>query len=318
MKQITQIALSSLILISAFITPGYAQSTGEKTSRVQLGFFPPISTNGISAGEYTNTISFNALVGLSRNERAFTFAGLANIVRNDADGVQWAGLFNCICNEGSGASLAGIANISKIHYSGVQLSGILNRGNEVVGSQITGVVNLAKKVSGVQFAALVNIADESDYPIGLLNLIKNGEFTLGVQYDEVGTTAISLRTGSRFTYGIIGLGYNYRAQEKTLATIAGLGVHLNCYPWLRINNEVTVQNIGFSKNSTLKVGYALLPSIRVGQHWDIWGGLSLNYLHSGNVGDGRLLSSKPIWEKQTASLRQQLYVGYQVGIQYAF
>ena len=99
-------------------------------------------------------------------------------------------------------------------------------GNEVVGSQITGVVNLAKKVSGVQFAALVNIADESDYPIGLLNLIKSGEYALGVQYDEVGTTAITLRTGSRFTYGIIGLGYNYRAHEKTLATIVGLGVHL--------------------------------------------------------------------------------------------
>jgi len=318
MKQIVQIALSALVLVSAFIRSGYAQSTGEKTSRVQLGFFPPISTNGGNAGAYTNTVSFSTLVGLSGNVRAFTFAGLANIVRNDADGVQWAGLFNNIGNKGSGASLAGIANISKIHYRGVQLSGILNMGNEVVGSQITGVVNLAKKVSGVQFAALVNIADESDYPIGLLNLIKNGEYTLGVQYDEVGTTAISLRTGSRFTYGIIGLGYNYRAQEKTLATIAGLGVHLNCYPWLRINNEVTAQNIGFSKNNTFKVGYALLPSIRVGQHWDIWGGLSLNYLHSGNVGDGRLLSSKPIWEKQTASLRQQLYVGYQVGIQYAF
>ena len=127
---------------------------------------------------------------------------------------------------------------------------------------------------------------------------------------------ITLRTGSRFTYGIIGLGYNYRAHEKTLATIAGLGVHLNCYPWLRLNNEVTVQNIGFSSSSAIKVGYALLPSIRLGQHWDLWGGLSLNYLRSGHGGDGRLLSSRPIWEHQSPSLRQQLYVGYQAGIQY--
>ena len=250
MKQIIQIALSALVLVSAFITSGYAQSTGEKTSRVQLGFFPPISTNGGNAGAYTNTVSFSTLVGLSGNVRAFTFAGLANIVRNDAHGIQWAGLYNYVGNEGSGASLAGVANISKTYYRGVQLSGVLNMGNEVVGAQITGVVNLAKKVSGVQFAALVNIADESDYPIGLLNLIKRGEYTLGVQYDEVGTTAITLRTGSRFTYGIIGLGYNYRAHEKTLATLVGLGVHLNCFPWLRVNNEVTVQNIGFSKNST--------------------------------------------------------------------
>lgn len=316
MKQIVQIALSALVLVSAFITSGYAQSTGEKTSRVQLGFFPPISTNGGNAGAYTNTVSFSTLVGLSGNVRAFTFAGLANIVRNDAHGIQWAGLYNYIGNEGSGASLAGVANISKTHYRGVQLSGVLNMGNEVVGAQITGVVNLAKKVSGVQFAALVNIADESDYPIGLLNLIKSGEYALGLQYDEVGTTAITLRTGSRFTYGIIGLGYNYRAHETTLATIAGLGVHLNCFPWLRVNNEVTVQNIGFSSSSAIKVGYALLPSIRLGQHWDLWGGLSLNYLRSGHGGDGRLLSSRPIWERQSPSLRQQLYVGYQAGIQY--
>ena len=40
MKQIVQIALSALVLVNAFITSGYAQSTGEKTSRVQLGFFP--------------------------------------------------------------------------------------------------------------------------------------------------------------------------------------------------------------------------------------------------------------------------------------
>lgn len=33
-------------------------------------------------------------------------------------------------------------------------------------------------------------------------------------------------------------------------------------------------------------------------------------------GDGRLLSSRPIWERQSPSLRQQLYVGYQAGIQY--
>ena len=69
---------------------------------------------------------------------------------------------------------------------------------------------------------------------------------------------------------------------------------------------------------TFKVGYALLPSIRLGQHWDLWGGLSLNYLRSGHGGDGRLLSSRPIWERQSPSLRQQLYVGYQAGIQYSF
>lgn len=318
MKQVIQIVLSSLVFITASITPGYAQSIEGKSSFVQLGVFPPISTNGLEAKEYTNTISFNTLVGLSMNERAFTFSGLANIIRNDAQGIQWAGLCNYIGNKGAGVSLAGMANISKTHYDGVQFSGILNMGNEVIGSQFSGVVNFAKKVSGVQFASLINIAEESDYPIGLLNLIKNGEYALTIQHDEIGTTAISLRTGSRFTYGIIGLGYNYKAHEKTLTTIAGLGLHFNCYSWLRINNEVTMQNIGFSRNSTFKAGYALLPSIRIGQHLGLSGGLSLNYLQSRNAGNEGLFSSKSIWEKQTVTLRQQLYVGYQAGIQYIF
>ena len=128
------------------------QDTPSLLGRRPLGYSsassPPISTNGGNAGAYTNTVSFSTLVGLSGNVRAFTFAGLANIVRNDAHGIQWAGLYNYIGNEGSGASLAGVANISKTHYRGVQLSGILNMGNEVVGAQITGVVNLAKRSPG--------------------------------------------------------------------------------------------------------------------------------------------------------------------------
>lgn len=43
------------------------------------------------------------------------------------------------------------------------------------GVQFAGLVNVAEEVTGVQFAALVNVAEESDFPIGIINIIKEGE-----------------------------------------------------------------------------------------------------------------------------------------------
>lgn len=90
-----------------------AQTSTEKRTTFQLTFFPPLSTNGMYSHQYTNTISINLLAGISQNEEAFTWGGLANVVLNDAKGFQMAGLANYVGNDGQGFQNAGLANINK-------------------------------------------------------------------------------------------------------------------------------------------------------------------------------------------------------------
>ena len=79
-----------------------AQTDENKKSAFQLSFVPPLSTNGMHASEYTNQVSLNLLIGVSKNEELLTWGGLANIILNDAKGLQWAGLSNYVGNDGQG------------------------------------------------------------------------------------------------------------------------------------------------------------------------------------------------------------------------
>ncbi len=72
----------------------------------------------------------------------------------------------------------------------VRMTGIAD---DVNGVQFSSLVNKARKVNGVQFATLVNIADESDFPVGLVNIIKKGERGISVTYDLLGNTLLSFR-----------------------------------------------------------------------------------------------------------------------------
>jgi len=311
-------SLIAILLVS--VKTMYAQTpVTDKHSAVQVSFVPPVSTNGKHAAQYTNAFSFNLLVGVSKNERALTLGGLSNIIKNNSNGLQMAGLFNRVGNEGSGVLLSGLANHVNNNYSGLQFAGLANIAGDVDGFQVAGLVNIAKNVSGVQLAGLVNIAENSDYPIGLLNLIRNGEYSIAVTYDETGSTLVSLRSGGRVTYGILGAGYNHVDKGGSLAVTGGIGAHINISPRFRINNEITGETIGnVTKKPAYKVGYALLPAFRIGQHFELFGGASLNYMHSDDVSKKDLFTGHSLWKDHSSTKLRQLNIGYQVGMQYIF
>ena len=91
MKKILVLILCVLVYSALF-----AQSNEDKKTVFQLSFVPPLSTNGVYSHQYTNTVSLNLLVGISRNEEAFTWGGISNIILNDAKGFQMAGLSNYV------------------------------------------------------------------------------------------------------------------------------------------------------------------------------------------------------------------------------
>lgn len=311
-----------------------AQTSTEKRTTFQLTFFPPLSTNGMYSHQYTNTISINLLAGISQNEEAFTWGGLANVVLNDAKGFQMAGLANYVGNDGQGFQNAGLANINKNRFSGFQMAGLVNTASEmkgfqfsglaniasdVNGVQFAGLINIAKDVHGVQFAGLINIAENSDCPIGLINIIKNGEKGIAVTYDAIGSTVVSFRSGGKYTYGILGVGYNHKSSNNSLVTEGGLGAHIPVTPWFRINNELKVTSIGNNTDDPVfNAGYSLLPAFRIGKHVELFAGAGINYMDTKDMNNLKMFPNHSLWKKSGSSRMQQLYIGYQFGLQYIF
>ena len=346
-------ALSAVFLLSTTSLSAQAVvNNNEPHSAVQVSFFPPLSTNGFHSGRYSNDFSFNILAGVSKNERAFAFGGLANIIKNDAEGFQFAGLVNYTGGEGCGVQIGGLTSIVRGNYKGVQFGGLFNTAGDVRGAQIgglfniarddaegfqfgglfnkagdvngvqfAGLFNVAKNVHGVQFAGLVNVADHSDYPIGLVNIIKDGEMGIAVGYNEIGTASLTFRSGGRVLYGILGVGYNHKVEnnKEAFGVTAGYGAHINILPWLRINNELTVESVVIDfKKSAFKAGYALLPAFRLGR-FELFGGPSINFMQTDEPGMRKLFPSQSLWKKERASGRlQQVFIGWQVGLQVLF
>ncbi len=315
----------NLFLMGVFTL--FSATAQDKYTTFHLSFVPPLSTNGIKAYEYSNGASLNLLAGISRNEENFSFAGLSNVITNDAKGFQFAGLSNFIGNNGGGMLFSGLANITKGSYSGFQFAGLINIAKNINGFQFAGLINKAKNVNGVQFAGIINIAENSDFPIGLINIIKNGEKGIAVTYNELGSTMVTFRSGGKVTYGIIGVGYNHKVSNRAYTVEAGLGAHINCLSWLRINNELKVASFGYSNNPFIAdsklsnpvfhVNYSLMPASRISRHFELFGGPSINYINARNT-DSELMPNHSIWKQSGSTRLQQIYVGYQVGVQYIF
>lgn len=311
--------LLTAMLGFALCNTAFSQADESKKSAFQLGLFTPLTTNGLRSAQFTNKVSVNLLVGVSKNENAFTLGGLSNVILNDAKGVQLAGLSNYVGNRGCGFQAAGFININKNGFAGLQLAGLTNFAGDVKGVQFAGLVNVAKDVKGVQFAGLINIAENSDVPIGLINIIKNGEMGIAITYDGIGNAVASFRSAGRYTYGIIGVGYNHKMTKNGVVTDAGFGAHIPVAKWFRVNNEIKASTIGSnSSESVNNFSYSLLPAFRFGRHFELFGGVSVNYMATKNMGAGGVFPSQFWWKEHSSTKLQQVYIGYQVGLQYIF
>lgn len=328
------------------------------------GSHAPLDTNdisfnliaGVSAAEHGP-----AIAGLSnivrQDAKNVTIAGFSNHIGRNAEGVLVAGALNTYKN-GNGVAIAGFGNIAFGNVSGfqlagfgnvsknadVQISGFLNKANAVSslqvggfmnlskdtkGSQIAGFMNIARKVKGVQISAFMNIADSSDYPIGIINLVKHGEKSISATIDENRTTMLSFRSGGKILYGIIGIGYNFKNTDAVYAFEAGLGAHTFEYKNFRLNLEITSSTLtGFKRVLSLelpprsrhgeywKSSLSLLPSYKIGNRFEIFGGPSLNFVSTNTV-EGADLNKSYInkWENQDKYRIRGLYVGYKAGVQ---
>ena len=271
-------------------------------------------------GKQGQGVAFAGMTNITKGTyKGVQLAGITNTTKGTYKGVQLAGITNIAKGTYKGVQLAGITNTTKGTYKGVQFAGLLNTSKDITGLQFAGLLNIAGKVRGVQFAGLLNIAEESDCPIGLVNIVKRGEMGIALTYDILGNGIVSFRSGGKYTYGIIGFGYNHKlsGDNKTVAE-AGYGVHIPCYSWFQINNEFKVTSTATSDKPFLNASYSLLPSFKIKKHYNIFGGASLNYSTTTEMDNQTLFPQNNLWKKYTDNRLQQLFIGYLVGIQYIF
>jgi len=220
----------------------------------QLSLTPGLSTNDLFEQPGVNKVSLNVFGGYTTGVDGFEIAGLFNVNRfnvrrfqaatlvnsvgGSLQGLQIAGVLNKVDREVEGLQISGAINYARHLKSGLQIAGtgnvtyggngsqiagILNYNDGMVRSQLSVFINYARKVKGVQIAGLVNVSDSSDYPIGILNFIKNGEKSLMSIVDESGFFQVAFRSGGRKTYSVLGLAYNPTNASRQIGLEVGLG-----------------------------------------------------------------------------------------------
>jgi hypothetical protein len=215
--------------------------------------------DGVGVGTLYNHVDatmsgFQAVGGVNvvgSRVNGFQAAGLANVSGRLLRGVQAAGGFN-VAGQVKGAQFAGGYNLAHLSLTGLQaavinqanvvepgvqagvlnLAGavtglqaaVINGAGEVTGAQI-GVLNVGGTIKGVQIGVL-NVADDVDVPIGLFSYVRQGRLEGDVQVTNSGFTTLSLNSGSKRVYSILGVSNLPKADGNHLGLNAGLGVQI--------------------------------------------------------------------------------------------
>ena len=306
----------TLLVLSGFTVCAQNHMPG----KVHFGLVYPLSTNGIHAPLDTNNLSISLIAGISSAEQGLSFAGFSNIILHDTKGAQFAGFSNHIGGNVEGAQFAGFLNTVKGEVRGSQFAGFINVAKDVNGSQFAGFINVAKKVKGEQISGFINIADSSDYPIGIINIIKNREKSIGLNYDVDQTAMLTFRSGGKVLYGIIGAGFNFKNKDEIYAFEAGIGLHINFSSQFRVNTEATVKTLEcFRDGEYFNTSIRFLPALKIAKFLEIYAGPSINYLNA-NTDEGKNLHKHNIksWQNKWSDNFQALYISYTTGIQILF
>lgn len=298
--------LSGVIKKNAFgvMIAGISNHIGNDAKGLQLAGIVNRIKNDASG------LQIAGLVNVTGNAEALQLAGLANIAKN-VDGVQIAGFTNQ-AKEG-GSQIAGFANIAK-SSDGVQVAGFINVAVNA-DNQVAGFINVAKKVKGVQVAGLINIAEESNYPIGFINIIKNGEKQLGLTLDETGSTILAFRSGGKVLYGILGLGFNVKDDNARYVLEGGMGAHLPVTKSFRANVELTATAMSdLQYDVYFKTTTRILAAYKIANRVEIFAGPTFNHLGFDRY-QTDIRNDHYIWSKKNPNYFNGFYIGVMGGIQ---
>ncbi len=308
----------------------YAQLAG--LFNIVLGNTEGAQLSGIS--NYTQGSATGAqcagFVNKAGKVKGVQAAGFVNLAFDTVDGVQMAGFVNGaksanvqaagyvnMAKNIDGAQVAGFVNVAGT-VKGVQAAGFVNRSGNIDGVQVAGFINIAKKVRGVQIAGFVNIADSSDYPIGIINIIRKGDKAIGITTDEYGTYIATLRSGGRILYGIFGLAFNPYTVVNTYGLEAGLGAHLPITRHFRINGEISALSLSdIGERHFEDYGVRILPAVRLGPI-EVFAGAGLDMVSFSERPEYAVINSNALWTDSRVGVNLEMRIGYRAGVQVHF
>ncbi len=237
-----------------------------------------------------------------------------------------------------GAELAGVGNVVGGPIEGAQLGGVFNYAGDVNGAQLSGVVNVSRDVSGVQGGlvnvakgnvhgvqiGLVNYADDSDFSLGLVNIMRKGRIGVDGFGAETGFFSLALKNGGSYWHSFYGITYRHDTdQNLRYGYLLGLGAHITTPGRLfYVDFDALAIALGNERNGVPdRTGGGWLAEIRgvLGirplRHLSIYGGPTYNAYVTENLGSDPPLRSRFVStvESQTFALSQ--WPGFTVGMQ---
>jgi hypothetical protein len=205
--------------------------------------------------------------------------GVANYAKGDIEGVQvgvvsvgggaldgaQVSVVNALTGSVTGNQTA-VVNFASANVQGAQLGVVNVSGGSVDGAQV-GTTNVATgQVHGVQ-VGVVNYADVSDYPVGVVSIVRHGRTSVDGWATEAGIGMVGVRHGGRVMHNVYGVGYRV-GQTAGWSFALGLGARAQLAPKFHLDIEATAYWVQrgqpFDQDAQIgslgaSFGYALTP-----------------------------------------------------------
>jgi hypothetical protein len=248
-------------------------------------------------------------------------ASVVTLAKGDIEGAQ-IGTVAIGGGSVSGAQL-GVVNVLKGSFVGSQ-TGVVNvTGADARGAQL-GVVNVTHGgVEGVQIGTtnvatgevrgtqigVINYAEVSDYPIGVVSVVRRGRTSVDGWVTEAGIGMAGVRHGGRVIHNVYGVGYRAGALAAWSFAL-GLGARLELSPRAHVDFEAIAywlqQSQAFQRDAQIasagvSFGYALTSV------FGVFAAPTFNVLFAQEdktlTEVGPLWSSALLYESDTATIR---------------
>jgi hypothetical protein len=159
-----------------------------------------------------------------------------------------------------------VVNFASANIQGAQVGVVNVSGGNVDGVQV-GTTNIATgQVHGTQ-VGVVNYADVSDYPVGVVSVVRHGRTSVDGWITEAGIGMVGARHGGRVLHNVYGVGYRLGSPAGWSFAL-GLGARAELAPKLHLDVEATAYWVQrgqpFDQDAQIaslgaSFGYALTP-----------------------------------------------------------
>jgi len=202
--------------------------------------------------------------GLAKGDIEGAQIATVSIGEGAMEGVQF-GVVNLLKGSAVG-NQSGVVNVASADVRGAQL-GVVNVAHGGVEGVQIGTTNVATgEVRGTQ-VGVFNYADVSDYPVGVVSVVRRGRTSIDGWVTEAGIGMAGVRHGGRVIHNVYGVGYR-AGTPSTWSFALGLGARLELSPKAHIDFETIAywlqRNQPFVEDAQIasagaSFGYALTP-----------------------------------------------------------